>query len=211
MSAGEQPQAVTRAEFARILGVKRSYITALAKADRLVLTPDGRKVVVAASQARIHETRDPNRDDVAQRHAAARGAQPSPAAAPTIKPTASAVLPAPPPEDGAAGDGSEDYADPSVQSFQASRARKEHYAAERARIEYEREIGELCSTQEVRTAAHDFGALIVSHLERIPDQLAPILADERDEGRIHILITEHLEALRTDLAQQLERITGGMS
>ena len=58
--------AVTQSEFARILGVGRSYVTALKKADRLVLNAIG-NVLVEESKKRIAETADPNRDDVAAR------------------------------------------------------------------------------------------------------------------------------------------------
>ena len=64
--------AVTQAEFARHIGVARSYVTALKKADRLVLNAIG-NVLVEESKKRIAETADPNRDDVAARHAEARG------------------------------------------------------------------------------------------------------------------------------------------
>ena len=58
-----EPTAVTQAEFARILKVARSYVTALKKADRLVLNAIG-NVLVDESIKRIAETSDPNRDDV---------------------------------------------------------------------------------------------------------------------------------------------------
>lgn len=49
------PQAVSKAEFARLLGASRSAITAHAKAGRLVLTDDG-LVMVEASRARLQAT-----------------------------------------------------------------------------------------------------------------------------------------------------------
>lgn len=67
-----EPQAVSQAEFARILGVQRSYVTALKQAGRLVMNAIG-NVLVEESKRRIAETGDPNRDDVKERHAENRG------------------------------------------------------------------------------------------------------------------------------------------
>ncbi len=56
----------TQAEFARMLGVQKSYVSKLKDQGRLVFAEDGR-VDVAASKQRIQQTADPNRDDVSQR------------------------------------------------------------------------------------------------------------------------------------------------
>lgn len=53
--------AVTQAEFARLMKASRSYITQLKKAGRLVLT-DGGMVLVDESKARIKESADPAKD-----------------------------------------------------------------------------------------------------------------------------------------------------
>lgn len=44
-------------QFARYLGTRPGYITKLGQAGRLVLTGDGRRVIVAASLKRIRATR----------------------------------------------------------------------------------------------------------------------------------------------------------
>ena len=61
--------AVTQAEFARLEGKARSYITALKNAGRLVMTADD-LVDIEASRALIAATADPGRDDVAAKYAA---------------------------------------------------------------------------------------------------------------------------------------------
>ena len=53
--------AVSQAEFARLINASRSYITQLKKSGRLVLT-DGGLVLVNESKARIKETADPAKD-----------------------------------------------------------------------------------------------------------------------------------------------------
>ena len=53
--------AVSQAEFARIINASRSYVTQLKKAGRLVMT-DGGLVMVSESQARIKESADQAKD-----------------------------------------------------------------------------------------------------------------------------------------------------
>jgi hypothetical protein len=63
----------SKSAFARRLGVSPGYVTKLKDEGRLVLV-DG-EVEVGASLARMEATKDPNRDDVRQRHAQARDAK----------------------------------------------------------------------------------------------------------------------------------------
>lgn len=69
-------RSVTQAEFARILQHDKSYITQLKKANRLVKDEKG-LILVDASIERIKQTAG-GRDDVAARHAAARGQETPP-------------------------------------------------------------------------------------------------------------------------------------
>ena len=68
---------MTQSAYADHRGVTRSYVTKLKQEGRLVIGADG-LVDVAASDAQVDRTADPGRDDVAQRHQQARGAQPAP-------------------------------------------------------------------------------------------------------------------------------------
>jgi len=60
----------SKSAFARRLGVAPSYVTKLKDEGRIVVV-DG-QIEVEASLARMEATKDPNRDDVRQRHAKAR-------------------------------------------------------------------------------------------------------------------------------------------
>jgi len=66
----------TRSKFATRIGKDKSYVTRLDQAGRLVLVGEGRSALVdvEASLKRIEETTG-GRDDVAARHAAAKGQQ----------------------------------------------------------------------------------------------------------------------------------------
>ena len=55
------PAAVTQAEFARHLGVGRSYVTALKKAGRLVMDADGRVLVEESMASLARSTGAPER------------------------------------------------------------------------------------------------------------------------------------------------------
>ena len=65
---------LSKVEFAAHLGKQPSYVTKLAKDGRLVMSADGKRVNVEASERMIAATTG-NRSDVADRHAAARGAK----------------------------------------------------------------------------------------------------------------------------------------
>lgn len=68
----------TRSQFAARIGKDKSYVTRLDQSGRLVLVGEGRSALVdiEASLQRIEETKG-GRDDVADRHAAAKGKQTS--------------------------------------------------------------------------------------------------------------------------------------
>lgn len=193
----------TQADFARRLGVSRSHVTGLKHAGRLVLTDNG-LVDVDASIARIDATRDPNRDDVANRHAAARErlqatTQPATPAAPARHATDSrqhattqaASQPAPPE--------SAPHADPDDSiSYQAARTVKERYAAKTAKLEYERAIGYLVERAAVEAAVEDIMTTVRQSLEQQPHRLAPLL------------IGKDLDAIRATLRQETAHILGAM-
>jgi len=160
--------AVTQSEFARLIGVGRSYITALKKADRLVLNAIG-NVLVEESRQRIIETADPNRDDVMQRWARQRG-QPE-----TVETEE--------PEGEEKPVGGHDY--------QKSRAQKEHYLAEQARIQFERDIGKLVEKSEVDAAVSDVVTTFRQALENLPHRTAPEL------------VSKDLDAIRATLKQEV--------
>lgn len=171
---------LTQTQFADTIGVAKSYITKLKQEGRLVMV-DG-KVDVDASTKRINETRDPNRDDVVKRHQQAREAVSAPQ-----QPSEEEVA--------------------TKESYAQARARKEAAMADMAERESLKQMGELVETDDVRAVASNAGATLRSHLERLPDQLAPELSVERNEDRIHALLVEHIEHT---LQQVTRAITSGI-
>lgn len=164
-------KALKQIEFAKLLGVSRSYVTELKKNGRLVMTQNN-LVDVEASQIRIQETADPNRDDVTQRHAAAKGR------AETEK--------------------KKRERDPNHVTFSDGRAKEQHYKALQAEIDYKKTIGELVPMQDMKMAVTDMVMTFRQQLENLPHQLAPELVG-KDHDFIRIVLKQRVHDALSDL------------
>ena len=185
-------QALKQIDFAALIGVARSYVTKLKADGRLVLTADGR-VDVDASCARIAETADPNRDDVASRWAAARGRETG--------------LQAPP----ATGDPDEGEGESASRTYADARARKEHAQADIAEMERDQKRGQLIERAAVEGAFEDILTTLRQSLEQQPHRVAPMLVGlELDALRATLKQENHtvLSALVKDFAKSLQAIAG---
>ena len=199
-SGGQEMSRILRkSEFAALIGVDRAQVTRWGRDDRLVLDDRGRGQVEATAR-RVLETEPPGKagkgEAWARGYLAATGAL-------TAAETASgpqAVAKA-----SEADTTAETPSEPPAESYSAARARREHYAALTAKLDYERAVGKLCETAAVKFAGMDAGARVRAALEQLPDQLAPELAAAGSEERIHALLVEHVEMLLEDLAHKLER------
>lgn len=160
---------MTQAEFARHIGVAKSYISKLKDAGRLVMTPEG-MVNVDESKQRIAATADPGKDDVSAKWKQARDSH---------------TQPTPPARE----------EDSDNQSYQAARADKERYAAKMAKIEYERAIGKLVDKAEVQAVVEDVITQFRQGLENLPYRLAPELVGQDLDGIRAALKQEIFDAL----------------
>lgn len=177
------PIGVTRAEFARQMGVNRSTVTRWAEQGRLVLLTDG-SVDAAASRLRIDQTSG-GRDDVAARHAAARarnGAQDAPAGQGG---TASIT----PPVDNAPA-GLESSRPPGVETRADAQARKESAAADLLEIELQEKRGSMLPADQAEAAFRAVGAAVRAALDVLPDQTAPLVAPVTDLDECHALLSD---------------------
>lgn len=201
--------AATQAEFARLMGVNRSTVTRTWKqAGRLVMV--GELVDVEASRARILATADLARSDVAERHAAERGAVVGQGvetvkvgAGDTAIATATARSEALPPTTPAI--------DHIGNSYQAARAVKEKYAALSAKAEYERLIADLLPRQDVDQALDDLVATIRSSLENLPHRAAGQLVGKDYDAIIALLkqeVVDMMSEMHKSARQQLATLTG---
>lgn len=143
---------LNQTQFAKHLGVQKSYVTQLKQSGRLIFTDDG-LVDVEASLIRIKETADPNRDDVTTRHANARGNElPKVETKPEKTKKEKTV---------------------SEVTFSEARAKEQHYKSLQAELEYQKAIGELVSVADMKNAVGDIVTTFRQSLENIPHRAAP--------------------------------------
>ena len=160
---------ITQSEFARQVGVAKSYVTKLKQQGRIVLFDDG-SVDSDATRALIAETADPSR-------------------APAL-----AAVANPPPAPALVTEDDEEESDGLI-SYQEARAEKERFAAKMARLEYERAIGKLVDKAEVQLVVEDVITQFRQGLENLPYRLAPELVGQDLDGIRSALKHEIFDAL----------------
>jgi hypothetical protein len=187
----------SKSAFARRLGVAPSYVTKLAQAGRLIVI-DG-QIEVETSLTLIEATKDPNRDDVRQRHAQARDErrQGRPAAVPPAsepkRPAKEAPQPAAQPMLKAAS------------AFREARADQMHWQARKAEIQLAVTQGKLVDMAVIRQCAENDGAMLRNLLENLPDLAAPRLAAVRDPARAARILNELFDDIEDTMNAMLEK------
>ena len=186
-----KPTIVTRAEFAEISSRRPSYIFELMQSGRLVMAPDGKMVRVAESLDRIEATRDPSKQGVADRHAAARAVPPAavhdtPTVDPEIEDDADALGPV------------------RLYDFHNAKAKREHWAAEREHAAFRKDAGELIEHTAHVAAMADIGATVRAKLEAWANTLPPQLAG-RDEAAVRATLADQVELLLREMADRVLR------
>ncbi|WP_282270019.1 hypothetical protein [Stenotrophomonas sp. PS02298] len=192
-------------EFATRMGWRPSYITQLKKEGRLVLTADGRRVLVNESIERIAATRDPSRAGVRERHAAGRDV-PLAAAMPASTEATS--------EPGAGSlsiDELAEDADLALNSpHQLRRAKaladKEEALARKTLREEAIEMGQLLVKDEVLSTIADSIVQLRSSLELLPPTLAPALAALDDEDEVRVMLRDAIEKALETLSRKLSSV-----
>ena len=136
---------------------------------RLVMAPDGERVLAAESKARYLATADPAKAPVADRHAQGRAVGDEGDAPPAPR---------------------DNTADRIGNSFQTAKAVKERYLALEAKRAYEVNIGLLRDAREVEHLAVTAGAELRQRLENLAMTLAPMLAPMTDEVAIRTTLQD---------------------
>ena len=86
--------------------------------------------------------------------------------------------------------------DDAIPELNESRARREHYQAELAKLQVAQQRGELVPADEVKQAAFQVGRSVREALSNLADRLSHQLAGETDPTVIHGLLSdEHRDAL----------------
>ncbi len=169
-------QHVSQAEFARIMGYAKSYVTKLKQAGRLVM--EGDKVDIEASRARIAATDGGARPDVAARFANNHDG---------IEPEA---IPDDLPSD--------------IPSKAASEAKKAHYQALQAETDYRQRLGELVEASEVTAAVADVAIGFRQVLENLPSRIASELVG-KDLDTIRATLKTEVHAALSEMERNFDK------
>lgn len=183
-------QFVKKAEYARMHGWDRSYVTKLERQGRIVLNQDG-LVDWAASDALIGKTSDPSKLGVQERWAAARAEKGADEPAPSGPAQAAATSAAP----AASATGG-------ASAFHDARANREHYNGQMARLEYEWVTGMLVNRARVEDAAHTIGRSVRDRVLGLAPRIAPELAAISDPWELEQRLTAALRQVLDDVSKQ---------
>lgn len=183
------------AAFARRLGVNRSTVTRAAQSGRLVLDADGR-VCVVASLARWHATRG-GRDDVAARHAAARGFGVAADVAGVATPATTGETG---PRSGDQGEGEGETPAPGSRAFWE--AEKVRWQNAELLLAMDLESGVRIPRASMEREARGLGATLRATAERLIDQTAPRLAAAGSDADRRRLLVAELSAARRMLQRE---------
>lgn len=179
------PNHITRQQLADLIGAKSpSYINELEKSGRAVRAPDGKLWLKAESLAAYRAGKDPSKQGVADRHAAARAAAPPPPHQPHDAGSQDEPTPRSQPTDRDAAIGS---------SYQQARAVKEKFFALEAKRAYEVAIGTLRDAREVEGLVATAMVEIRQRLENLATSIAPIVAAQADEAAVRATLREAFE------------------
>ncbi len=189
---------VSRAEFARMREVNRAYITKLAKAGRIVLTDDGKRVKVQESVALLESTKAVDREGLRQHHAAQRIER---AATVPMAGESGALVTTPPP--------SAVPPDPVSSSFNQARADKEQELAKLAKMKRQQEEGALTDKAGVIRAAQALGSLLANGLHTMRPRVVPLMAAESDPLVLDEMLRREFEILQTQIAAEMLRLFPG--
>lgn len=186
---------LTRVEFAESKGWAPSYVTKLLKQERLVLTKDRKKINVAASERRLKETERVDKQGVREHHARKRKRVAVPAS------SAPAGAPVPIPETPGAGAEANGSAD--LETYNASRARRETAMAAMAEMDQRQRAGELVEVAQVRDAGQRIAAIIGRGFDQIGPRIGAVWAGENDPAKREQLFDEELRRIRGEWADSL--------
>jgi hypothetical protein len=175
--ASKSTKFVTQIQFAKIIGRSRSWVTQLKQAGRLVLNEKG-LVDVEASNLRIQQTEEPNRDDVKARHEEGRETKPAEPAKPKVKKISDSL------------------------GFQNARAREQEMKAKMAELDYAERLGQLVSKADMKIAVADMVTTFRSNIENMPHRIAADLVG-KDIADIRLLLKQAIHHELTTLERGL--------
>ena len=91
-----------------------------------------------------------------------------------------------------------------IPSFAQSRAIREAYAARLTRLEFDQKSGRLVDKAELKMKLAKLHMAVRDSLRTIPDRVAPIVAAETDQAKIHAMLLK-------EIGQALEGLSSAIS
>lgn len=187
------PNHITRQQLAALIGNKSpSYINELAKTGRAFKAPDGKHWLKDESLSAYRAGRDPSKQGVANRHAAARAGQGEAAA----------------PND--AGSGARAKEPPNAEAigsnYQHARAVKEKFLALEAKRAYEVNIGTLRDAREVERLVISAMTEVRQRLENLAVSIAPIVAAQSNEIEVRSTLRDAFEHALQSASQHFDKL-----
>jgi len=193
---------VTRAELAALIGAKSpSYINELEKNGRAIRAPDGKNWLKAESMAAYRAGRDPSKQGVADRWAAARASNGPQGASVADDVT---DTPADAPERHSAPQ--RPATDAIGSTYQQARAVKEKFFALEAKRAYEVAIGQLRDAKEVEGVVATAMTEIRLRLQNLAASLAPVVAAQRDEAEVRATLADAFEHTLRSASQHFAQL-----
>lgn len=92
--------------------------------------------------------------------------------------------------------------DDAIPDLNESRARREHYQAELAKLQVTQQRGELIPADEAKKEAFKLGRSVREALANLADRLSHQLAGETDPARIHQALTQEHRAALVELCNE---------
>lgn len=192
---------VKKGEYAKLRGWKSpSYVTKLIDQGVVVLTKDGKRVDVEASNANLERQQSVDREGLREHHRRNRLAG-------EIDPHTPAGNSAPRDEGAAAaGRGSGGKGGDNFDLFNKARADKEAELAQLARMDRLEREGDLVNIATVSLAASNLGRAIERALMGLSPQFSEELAAETDPAAVARILDREMKRIRVDLADALDKL-----
>ena len=193
---------ITRQQLADLIGAKSpTYINELEKTGRAIRAPDGKHWLKAESLAAYKAAKDPSKQGVADRHAAARAASAPPKPAPAARHEHTNER-----HDAPEADLPTHNASQSGSAYQNARAVKEKFLALEAKRAYEVAIGTLRDAREVEGIVATAMVEVRQRLENLAHSIAPIVAAQTDEAAVRATLRDAFDHALKSASQHFERL-----
>jgi phage terminase Nu1 subunit (DNA packaging protein) len=196
------PNLLTKAAFARRLGVDRAYVTRLAQAGRLVLTRDGKRVRVAASLQLVKETEGAHGDAVKAYHARQRKKPKQGKGGRAVE------TPDIPVNENGGSEAPDDEAKSTSRAYWDRRAAAAQ--AKMRELELEKLTGDLIAREDVRFILADLGALWRTSLSNMAARLAPLVTPLTTVAETETTINDFRDEIERELMETLRQRHEGL-